>query len=436
MTPASPRILRGMTLRFEDDPFSVPAEDSLSFDSDGAVVLADGKIAETGTAGDILTRYPETPIDHFPDHLILAGFVDAHVHYPQTGIIASFGEQLLTWLERYTFPAEAAFVDADLAAREATFFLDECLRNGITTAAVYGTVHPQSVDALFTDSSRRNMRMAAGKVMMDRNAPPNLLDTAETGYADSKQLIERWHGKGRNVYAITPRFAPTSTPVQLEAAGTLWREFPTTLMQTHLSENYDEIRWVAELFPENSDYVGVYERYGLVGKGANFGHGIHLRPREIAALRESGSGISHCPTSNAFIGSGLFDMAAMREGDAPLLVGLGTDVGGGSSYSMFDTMKSAYEIAQFRGYSLHPIKAFYLATCGGAALLGMEGKVGNLAPGYEADIQVIDPRSTPLIAKRMARSDSISDLLFTQMILADDRAIRQVYIAGEPTLNP
>ena len=302
------------------------------------------------------------------------------------------------------------------------------LRNGTTTVSSYCTVHPRSADAFFAAANKRDMRVAGGKVMMDRNAPPGLLDTPQSGYDDSKALIARWHAKGRNVYAVSPRFAPTSSPEQLEAAGALWREHPGTLMQTHVSENAKEIAWVRELYPDAPDYFGVYERFGLAGPGANFGHAIHLSERERSAFRASGSGISHCPTSNTFIGSGLFDLA----GFTPAVpVGLATDIGGGSSFSMFATMRTAYEIAQLRGRSLHPAQAYYLASLGSARVLQMHHQIGNLAPGYEADVIVLDPRSRPVLAERVSAARSIEDVLFALMILGDDRAVKAVYVAGE-----
>ena len=369
-------------------------------------------------------------VENYAGHLIMAGFVDCHVHYPQIDIIASYGEQLLAWLEKYTFPAEARFGDRGHADAAAHRFLDECLRNGITTSSVYCTVHPTSVDAFCTAAQQRGFCMAAGKVMMDRNAPDDLRDSAQTGYEQSKALIERWHGVGRLTYVVTPRFAVTSSPGQLEAAGALWREHPTTLMQTHLSENTAEIGWVKELHPGPPDYLGIYEKYGLLGPGSNFGHAIHLTEREVARLRETGAGLSHCPTSNLFIGSGLFDMRAAREHARPIAVGLATDVGGGSSFSMFETMKAAYEISQLKGYSLHPAKAFYLATVGSADVMRLGHRVGNLAAGLDADIVVLDLASRPLVAQRMQRAGSLWEALFIQMILADDRAVHATFIGG------
>ena len=422
--------IRGQTFAFTGDPYANDPGASYNFDTDGAVVVSDGRIVEVGTATTVLARHPGIRVDHYPGKLIMAGFVDCHIHYPQSRVIASYGKQLIDWLNDYTFPAELAFADRAHCAAIAEVFFDEVLRNGTTTVSSYCTVHPQSADAFFTAASARDMRVAGGKVLMDRNAPAGLTDTPQSGYDQSKALIARWHGKGRNVYAVTPRFAPTSTPEQLEAAGAVWREHPGTLMQTHVSENAKEIAWVRNLFPELPDYFGVYEEFGLVGPGANFGHAIHLSERERDALRATGSAISHCPTSNTFIGSGLFDLAGATSAPNPIPVGLATDVGGGSSFSMFSSMRTAYEIAQLRGHSLHPVQAFHLATLGSAKVLRMDHQIGNLAPGYEADIVVLDPNSRPILAERVSQARGIEDVLFALMILGDDRAVKAVYAAG------
>ena len=430
MTMAQRFAIRGQTLRFKADPFEVPPEDAIAFDSDGLVVIADGHIEAVGTAHELLARNPGIDVTAYPGQLIMAGFVDCHVHYPQTGIIASYGAQLLEWLNTYTFPEELRFADPVYARATAEIFLDEILRNGTTTSSVYCTVHPQSVTAFFEAAEVRGLRMAAGKSMMDRNAPAGLMDTAQRAYDESEALIRRWHGHGRLTYVVTPRFSATSTDAQMAAMGALWKAHPSTLMQTHIAENHAEIVWIKRLFPTARDYLDTYERVGLIGPGANFGHAIHLEPREIDRLRESGSGISHCPTSNLFIGSGLFDMAGLRQTAQPIPVGLGTDVGGGSSFSMLATMRAAYEIAQLRGNSLHPIRAFWLATQGSARVMRTDDRIGNLAPGYEADMIVIDLKSRPIIEQRMARANSIADALFVQMILGDDRAIVATYVAG------
>ncbi len=423
-------VLKGQILTFSDDPFAVGPEAAVTHHSDGAVWIEDGLIRAVGAKPEVLSQAQGASIVDHGNHLITAGFVDCHAHYPQLPIIASYGTQLLEWLEKYTFPIESTFGNTTYSREVADFFLEECLRNGITTSCVYATVHPESVDAFFEASIARGLRMACGKVLMDRNAPEALTDTEQSGYDQTKALIEKWHGVGRNVYAISPRFALTSTPAQLEVAGALWREHPGTLMQTHLSENPKEINWVAELFPDAPDYFGVYETFGLSGPGAIFGHAIYLTKRERTAIRDSGSAIAHCPTSNTFIGSGLFDMEGLRDIDQPVSVGLATDVAGGTSLSMFATMRSAYEVAQLKGYSLHPAKAWYLATVGSARAMRLEDRIGNLAPGMEADIAVIDLTSTPLIKLRMAGAESLWDALFAQIVLADDRAVRSVYVAG------
>jgi guanine deaminase len=424
-------ILHGQKLSFRGDPFAVDPDEAAEHHTDGAVAIAGGKIIAVGPASDIIRSYPAATVETYPHHIIMAGFVDCHAHYPQTLMIASYGEQLLEWLTRYTFPEEANFADPAYAERVAALFLDELLRNGTTTVSAYCTMHPGSVDALFAAAKARGMWTAAGKMMMDNNAPDNLRDTAQRGYDESKALIARWHGKGRAVYVISPRSAITSTPAQLDAAGTLWREHPDTLVQTHLSENRKEIAWACELYPQAPDYLGIYERYGLIGPGSNFGHAIHLSEREWRVFAESGSGISHCPTSNLFLGSGLFDMATARDGEKPIAVGLGCDVGAGSSFSMLATMKASYEICQLRGYTLHPAKAFWLATQGSAAVMRLADRIGNLAPGYDADIVVLDLEATPLLAKRTRRAGDLWEALFALMILGDDRAIAATYVGGE-----
>ena len=423
-------ILKGQTLTFINDPFLVGSDAATKFDTNGAVWVDGGRIKDFGTANDILGKAVGVPVIDYGESLISAGFVDCHVHYPQLPIIASYGEQLLNWLERYTFPCESAFGDKKHARKVADTFLKECLANGTTTAAVLPSVHPQSVDAFFEAAAKLGLRMACGKVMMDRNAPEYLLDTVESSYELSKKLLQKWHKKGRNIYAITPRFAPTSSPEQLRAASSLWREYPDALMQTHLSENIDEIKLVRELFPEQQDYLGVYEAFNLLGPGAIFGHAIHLSQREREALRNSGSGVAHCPTSNMFIGSGLFDTAGLRGVSPPVTVGLASDVGGGSSLSMFSTMRAAYETAQLRGHSLHPANLWYMATIGSAKAMRIDGSIGNLKAGMEADLTVLDLKSTPLIENRVRNARDIWDVLFAQVILADDRAVEATYAGG------
>ena len=417
-------ILRGETLRFSGTPFEDPG--ALVHETDGAVAIRDGLITAVGPADTVLAAHPGWEVQR-AGGLIAPGFVDCHVHYPQIGVIASYGAQLLEWLEQYTFPEEVRFADPSHAAGAAQLYFDEQLRHGVTCAASFCTIHAGSVDAYFNEAARRGLRAVGGRVMMDRNAPAALCDRIED-VAEDARLIDRWHGRDRAVYAITPRFAPTSSPEQLEAAGTLWAAHPDCVMQTHLSENTAEIDWVARLYPEDPDYLGVYQRFGLVGPCAVFGHAIHLTARERAVLAEHGASIAHCPTSNQFLGSGECDVSGlMAEG---IRVGLATDTGGGTSFSPFDTMKSAYEVAQRRGVSLTPAQLWWLATVGAAQALHLEDRVGNIAQGLEADLLILDTASTPLIRQRVAQAETADEILFAQVILADDRAVREVWSGG------
>ena len=422
-----PILLTGRTLSFDGDP-ALDA-DAVRYTENGAVLVADGLIVWSGQRGDEPGELSIDAVHHdYGDGLILPGFVDGHVHYPQIGVIASFGAQLLDWLEKYTFPEEARFSDPEYAGRTAKLFLDLLLANGTTTAAVYCTVHPESVDAFFAESSARNMRMIAGKILMDRNAPDSVRDTAQSGYDETRSLIGRWHGQGRNLYAVTPRFAPTSTPAQLEACGALMTAFPDVYLQSHVSENIGEVEWVADLYPDARSYLDVYNGFGMLGPRALYGHAIHMDEADLALAAETATKFVHCPTSNLFIGSGLFRMRETRAAGVDVM--LGSDVGGGTSLSPFATMKAAYEIAQFGGYSLTPEEAFWLSTSGGAETLSLGDRIGRLEAGYEADIVVLDVTSTPVIRHRMERAESLRDMLFAQMILADDRAVRATYASG------
>jgi len=348
----------------------------------------------------------------------------------QTGVIGSPGKQLLAWLDNYVFPAEELFADEEYARGIARVFCDELLRNGTTTACVYCAVYPQSVDALFAEALKRNMRIVAGKCMMDRNVPEALRDTAKSGYDQSKSLITKWHGKGRLGYAITPRWAMSSTPAQLEAAGALWQEYPELSVQTHVAENPDEVSFVASLFPERKDFLDVYEHYGLVGRRAVLGHGVWLSESEFARLHEREASIAHCPTSNFFLGSGSFRLSVAKDPARPIPVGLGTDVGAGTSFSLLGTLNEAYKVSALNGKPITAIEGLYLATLGGARALGLEDRIGSLQVNREADIVVIDPKATPLLAFRNERSQSIEDVLFVLMTLGDDRTIRATYVAG------
>ncbi len=417
-------VIKGRVLSFNGDP-SVDGAQAISFWERGTVVIEDGLIS---AVGENLSLPDTVQITDYGDHLICAGFVDGHAHYPQINIIASYGAQLLEWLNTYTFPEELGFSDPSIARAASKFFLDELLKNGFTTAAVYCTSHPVSVDAFFTEANERNLRMIAGKVLMDRNAPEGLLDSAQTGYDQSQELIDRWHGRGRNLYAITPRFAPTSSAEQLELAGALFKRSEGVYVQSHVSENLDEIAWVSSLFPDARSYLDVYAKMGLLGSRTLYGHGIHFSDEEVNMAAETKTGIVHCPTSNLFIGSGLFQYQKLRA--AGVSLALGTDVGGGSSFSPFATMKAAYEISQLQGVSLPPEELFYAASLGGAKTLSLGDRIGRVAVGYEADLTVLDLGSTPLIRNRMKSAENLGDQLFAQIILADDRAIRATYAGG------
>lgn len=422
------KILLGQTLSFNANPF-VEGPDAAQYRRSGGVLIENGKIAAVDEADALRAAHPEVDIEDLGDRLILPGFVDAHVHYPQTAMIASWGKRLIDWLNTYTFPEEARFSDPAYADTIASRYLDLALAHGTTAMASFCTIHPASVEAVFTAAQARGMAIVAGKTCMDRNAPDSLRDTAQTAYDDSKALLDRWHGRGRARYAITPRFTPTSTPDQLAALGALWAEHPDCAMQTHISEQKEEIAWVRQLEPSARDYLHSYEMHGLIGPGAIMGHAIHLEPREIGRMAETGTGVAHCPTSNTFIGSGLCDVAGLMERGIP--VGLGTDTGGGSSFSMLRTMAAAYEVAQLRGTALHPSQLLWLASAGSAQVLRLDGQIGRLAPGHVADLIALDLASTPAIAQRSARAGDIWEAIFPTIMMGDDRAISGVWIAGQ-----
>jgi len=433
-SPSRPTALRGPALTFSGDPFRDGLDRTMVHEPDAIVAMQDGHITHFGPASRIAPLLPAgTEIRDFgKDALISAGFVDTHVHFPQMPMIASHGSQLLDWLERYTFPAELKFADLAHTRRVARAFLQENLRNGITTSCVYCTVHAHSADILFEEAEALGLRLAAGKVLMDRNAPEALRDTVQSAYDDSQALIRKWHGRGRLLYAITPRFAGTSSREQLAAAGALWRDHPDCLMQTHIAETEAEVAWIKELFPERASYLDVYDHHGLCGKRAVFGHGIWLGDDELQRLHEADAAIAHCPTSNFFLGSGMFDITRAIRADRPVRVGLGTDLGAGTSFSILQTLNEAYKAAQLNRHPLSAAHAFYLATRGSAAAMHLEDKVGSIAPGMEADLVVLDMRSTPLIAFRMDEARDFAEQLFVQMTLGDDRAVQATYVAGRP----
>ncbi|UGQ47238.1 guanine deaminase [Massilia endophytica] len=425
---SSVQAYRGGLLYFHADPAFI--EHAHAWHEDGLLVVADGKVQ---AAGDYATLFPTlppgTPVQDYRGKIISPGFIDSHIHYPQTDMIASPSPGLLPWLQEYTFPTERAFQDPQHAGQVAEFFLDELLRVGTTTAMVYCTVHPQSVDAFFQASEARGLRMIAGKVLMDRNGPDFLQDTAESGARDTEDLIRRWHNHGRSLYAITPRFAPTSTEEQMALTGELARAWPDTFLQTHVSENEEECRWVKQLYPQARSYLDVYDRYGMMRPRAVFGHCIWLDERDRERMRETQSAAAVCPTSNLFLGSGLFDFEQADK--ARMLLSLATDVGGGTSFSMLQTMNEAYKVARLKGSYLPAMRMFYLATLGAARSLHLEGTVGSFAAGNEADFIVLDPQATPLLARRAAHCNSLEEQLFALALLGDDRAIAATYSGGK-----
>jgi len=395
---------------------------------DGLLVVQGQQILARGDHDTLLGRYPGLEVVDHRSKWLLPGFVDAHVHFPQTSMIAAHGAQLLEWLTDYAFPTEKCFADPVFAGQIADFFLRELLRNGTTTALVLGSVHASSVDALAQRASGIGLRLILGKVLMDRNAPADLCDTPETAYTESLALIERWHGQGRLSYAITPRFAPSCSPAQLEVAGELLRQHPSVYLHTHLAENRNELAWVASLFPERRNYTDVYEHFGLIGPRSVFAHGIYLEPSELQVLSERGATVAFCPTSNLFLGSGLFPLHTVRA--AGVQVAVGTDVGAGTSFNLLRTLSEGYKVLQLQGVALGVHAALYLATLGGARGLGLDDEIGSLEPGKMADFVLLDGESTPLLALRSSAARSADDALFALLMLADDRAIAATYVAG------
>ncbi|MGK7933314.1 MAG: guanine deaminase [Microcystaceae cyanobacterium] len=427
---------RSSFLDFLNDPFYVSEQESVRYLEDGLLVVDQGLIKDFGHYEDLKDKYTEIDITHYPNKLIMSGFIDTHIHYPQLGMIGAYGEQLLEWLNKYTFPTEEKFKDKKYAQEMAALFLDELLKNGTTTASVLCAVFPQSVDAFFEEAQKRNLRMIAGKVMMNRNAPDFLLDTAQSSYEESKQLIDKWHKKDRLLYAVTPRFAITSTDEQLQLTGQLLQEYPDVYLHTHLSENVNEVKFVSELFPNSKGYLDVYDQTGLVKDKSVFAHGVQLTDEEFQRLSEAKSTISFCPTSNLFLGSGLFKLNQAKSTKHPIKVGLGTDVGAGTSFSLLQTINEAYKVVQLQGQKLSAFQALFLATLGGAKALSLEDKIGNFEVGKEADFIVLNPQATPLMKLRNSTLpattlEEIEDIAFAMMIMGDDRTTEATYIMGE-----
>ncbi|QXN62107.1 guanine deaminase [Serratia fonticola] len=404
-------------------------EGHLRFIKDGLLIIRDGRVEWFGDWEEGHHQIPDSiRVRDYSGKMIVPGFVDTHIHYPQCEMVGAYGEQLLDWLNKHTFPAEKRYNDLEYAREMSAFFIKQLLRNGTTTALVFGTVHPESVEALFESARHINMRMIAGKVMMDRNAPDYLLDTPESSYSQTKALIERWHNNGRLLYAITPRFAPTSSPEQLEMVQRLRQEYPDVYLHTHLSENKDEVAWVKALFPERRSYLDVYHHYGMTGRKSVFAHCVHLEDAEWDCLHQTQSSIAFCPTSNLYLGSGLFNLPnAWRK---KVRVGMGTDIGAGTTFNMLQTLNEAYKIMQLQGYRLSAYEAFYLATLGGADALGLADTIGNFNLGKEADFVVLEPTATPLQQLRYDNSKTLMDKLFVMMTLGDDRSIYRTYVDG------
>ena len=424
------KVYRGELLHFLADPAKVALQESYQHIEDGLLIIKDGLVEQVGEASELLPLLDDgIEVIHYENGLMMPGFIDTHVHYPQTEMIASYGEQLLEWLQNYTFPFERQFSDLEHGKKVAEFFLTQLLDAGTTTALVFGTVHKESVEAFFTIAQQKKLRMICGKVLMDQNCPDYLSDTAQSGYEDSKALIEKWHKTDRLQYAITPRFAPTCSTEQLNKAGQLLAENPSVYLHTHISENTNEIAWVSELFPDSKGYLDVYDQSNLLGRRSVFAHGVHLHDHECKRLGETESSIAFCPSSNLFLGSGLFNLKQAQKYDVN--VGYGTDIGAGTTFSMLSTLNEGYKTQQLRAEKLSPFQSFYLATLGGARALDLEGTIGNFTKGAEADFIFLDYHATPLMDRRMHHCKDLSEKLFTLSMLGDERHVKATHIMGE-----
>jgi len=433
------QAFRGEILHFLADPATVSSGQSYQYFADGLLVIQAGKVIDCGDYEVLKAVYchseseskSDSDIDvvHYQHGLIMPGFIDCHVHYPQVDMLAAYGEQLLQWLEQYTYPQERKFSDKDYASEVAKYFLQQLVKAGTTTALVFGTVHPQSVDAFFEQAEQHNLRMICGKVLMDQNCPDDLQDTPQLGYQQSKELIERWHGKGRLQYAVTPRFAPTCSQQQLNLAGKLLAQYPGVYIHTHLCENKKEIDWVAELFPQRSSYLDVYDHAKLVGKRSVFAHGVHLTDDDCKKLGDNQAALAFCPSSNLFLGSGLFNLKQAQQ--HKVAVGIGSDVGAGTSLSIMRNLNQAYKIQQLRNDKLDAFQALYLATLGGAKALDLDHTIGNFTAGKEADFVVLDYQGCEAMARRISHCDTLAEKLFVLTMLADERHIKATHIMGK-----
>ncbi len=426
------KILLGQVVSFGPGPLDVVHEPK------GAVAIGDsGRISWVGNASALPAKYQDHPRTDHGNKLIMPGFIDAHIHFPQYRMLAAPGKDLLDWLHRFTFPEEARYADRNHAELAAEIFLQRLFQHGTTSALAFCSVHKACAEALFAAAARHNMALITGKTMMDRNAIPAVQDTPEAGARESEELYRTWHGQGRLRYAVTPRFAVTSSEAQLKLSGELLANLPGALMQTHISESHGEIALVKQLFPNAKDYTDVYDQFGLLGERSLFAHGIHLSERECARLSESKSSIIHCPTSNTFLGSGLMRMRELGDQRRPIAMGVATDIGGGTSFSMLATMGEAYKVQMLTGYKPSAVELFHMATSGNAHRLHIENETGSLEAGKVADALVVDPSATPILAARHNLSQSLEDTLFALIILGDDRAIATTYVAGKPvhTLN-
>ncbi len=434
---AAARILRGRTVSFEDDPRVVGPDRAVRGHDDGAVVVGGrGRILWHGAFADLPRKHAEAPCDRYGGAVILPGLIDAHVHFPQHRMLATPARDLLEWLDRFAFPEEARYASEDHAAAAAESFLDKLVSHGTTSALVFSSVHGNAAACLFRAARRRGLCLTTGATMMDRNAPRALTRDAEASARESAELIASWHGVERLRYALTVRYAVTSSEGQLRLAGELLADHPGCLLHTHLSESAAEIDLVKRLFPWSKDYTDVYARFGLVGENAVFAHGVHLSERECRVLHDAGSTVVHCPTSNGFLGSGLFDIGHVGAARRPVRVGVATDVAGGTSYSLLQTLAGAYKTARLKGRSFDAFDGFYLATLGNARGLRLDAEIGTLDAGRWADVVVLDPWATPVLAARQELSESLEDLLFALMMLGDDRAVRAVYVKGRKVVDP